>query len=135
MLAGSSDHRIDSQPSLVVPSAARPAFANGGFASDQGGYIGLFPTQEWQEFIAKLRRRVEDGTTPRKVFQKVSGNSFPISPDGAGRVLLPAKLRQRFADEVTLIGSETHLAVYRPEDWTAVDDEVGDLADYLEHLL
>ena len=83
MLAGSYDHRIDSKSRLVLPSAARPAFANGGFASDQGGYIGLFPTQEWQEFIAKLRRRVEDGTTPRKVFQKVSGNSFPISPDGA----------------------------------------------------
>ena len=53
MLAGSYDHRIDSKSRLVLPSAARPAFANGGFASDQGGYIGLFPTQEWQEFIAK----------------------------------------------------------------------------------
>jgi MraZ protein len=135
VLAGSYDHRIDSKSRLVLPAAARPAFANGGFVSDQGNYVGLFPTQEWQEFVAKLRREVEAGTTPRRVFQVVSGRAFPIAPDGAGRVLLPPKLRARFDDEVTLIGSETHLAVYRPEEWASVEEGVGDLADYLEHLL
>lgn len=135
MLAGSYDHRIDSKSRLVLPAAARPAFANGGYASAQGLYVGLFPTQEWQEFMAKLRRDVEAGLKKRKLLQVVSGNAFPIAPDGAGRVLLPPKLRDRFDDEVTLIGSETHLAVYRPEDWIAVEAEVGDLADELEHFL
>lgn len=115
----------------------RAFFVDGGYLSDQGDYVGLFPSSEFRDFLGKIKQQVESGISPRRLLQVMAGGAFPVSLDSAGRVLLPAQYRERFSadGDVHMVGSYTHLCLYRPENWASQVDEVGDLSQYLDHLL
>lgn len=115
----------------------RAFFADGGYVSDQGDYVGLFPSAEFRDFLGKIKQQVEDGIRPRALLQVVAGGAFPVSLDSAGRVLLPGQYRDRFSadGDVQMVGSVTHLCLYRPDAWTGQVDLVGDLGQHLVHIV
>lgn len=137
MLTGSWKRGIDQKNRLVVPAELRDAFFMGGYASDQGSYVGLFPAQEFRDFVARIQRDVESKIVDRKLLRTVASNAYPFNLDTAGRVLIPATLRDRLPSDrdLVIVGSITHLALYDPEHLDDATLGAEDLSQALENYL
>ena len=138
---GSYAHGIDSKGRMIVPNAYRSAlgesFVLGPTRDFQG--IALYPNETYGELLEDLvsmnRRKpvVQQYVTQ---FAKLSYRD--VQADGQGRVLLPAKLRQRMlgeAKELEISGAMDHIRVVdnlkaETEDTAFMDD----LKDILQQL-
>ena len=117
MLVGTHSSGIDPKNRLVIPPDFRDAFVGGGYVSDQGNYVALFPSQEFREFVVRIQRDIEAKVVGRSLLRTVTANSYPFTLDSAHRVLLPAPLRQHLPEDgnVLLVGASTHVGVWDPE--------------------
>lgn len=134
MLIGTHSRGIDPKNRLVIPPDMREAFIGGGYISDQGRYVGLFPAQEFRDFVARIQHDVEAKVVSRKLLQRVGASSHAFGLDTAGRVLLPANLRGLLPSggDVLLAGAFSHVAVWDPTQYEAQDMPRDDFADQLE---
>ena len=141
MFFGSYAHGIDGKGRMIVPNAYRSAlgdsFVLGPTRDFQG--IALYPNEIYGELLDDLvsmnRRKpvVQQYVTQ---FAKLSYRD--MQADGQGRVLLPAKLRQRMlgeAKELEISGAMDHIRVVdnmkaEAEDTTFMDE----LKDILQQL-
>lgn len=134
------EHTIDDKGRLVLPSAYRDAFANGGFVAYLGPSAGLFTRDGWE----KYQRRLElSEAFSREELQILRSYASPFRPDSQHRIPIGAKLRGLVGIDraVTIVGSGSHAAIYARDRWEALEtrllgpDESGvTLADKFSNL-
>lgn len=118
MLTGSWKRGIDAKNRVVIPAEIRSYFAAGGYVSDQGNHVGIFPAAAFDELVADIKKRVDAGLVDRRALRSVTSRSFEFSLDTAGRVLLPAYIRGLFpADgELELVGCDDYAGLFTSDD-------------------
>lgn len=134
------EHTIDDKGRLVLPSAYRAAFAEGGFLTFLGEYAALFTTDGWEQY----RRRLElSGNFTRQQLQYVLSFVSPFVPDSQHRIAMNSRLRSTVGleREVSIVGSGSHAAIYPRPVWreiearaTAADADGLTLADKFREL-
>jgi MraZ protein len=135
-LRGSAPARIDDKGRLKVPTLFRENVQQTGsrlfVTSVSGDCVRLYPLRVWTEVEKRLKDAPRSHPTLMKFQDRVSYYGASVELDGQGRVLIPARLRQRAAieGEVRVVGRVDHLEVWNEErlaqkieseGWTAAD--------------
>lgn len=137
------EHTIDGKGRLVLPSAYRDAFKEGGYLTFMGASVGLFTPEGWEKHLFRLQ---SNDVFTRKDISQVLALTSPFTPDGQHRVSISPKLRARVGidREVTIVGQASHAAIYPRDVWAAREEEslqpdeggvsLDEKFDHLEHL-
>lgn len=115
---GQYEHTIDDKGRLVLPSAYRDAFTDGGYVTIMGRSVGLFTPDGW----AKHRRRLQEAPGfDRDAMSQVLAFTSPFKPDAQHRITIGQALSDLVGLDktVAIVGQGSHAAVYPSEVWQA----------------
>lgn len=118
---------LDDKSRVVIPAVLRPRFADGCFQVYKGEKLALYPLDEWEPVVTRLRASVEsassDGLTPEQidrlwtVYEDFSGRSQNCELDNSGRVRLRLDDFESLQGlrKVTLNGEFGWVSIYPPD--------------------
>lgn len=133
--------KIDEKGRLVLPAQHRDRFTEGAVVAlrvDRGSLYGaIYPAAAWDEFLDDFDAQVKAGEIERSIYELVTSFAQEVTPDSAGRVLLPPWLRQRLelGREALITGNMKYLGV-RPADYveTIPDEQLDAVAQALNRI-
>jgi len=141
MLVGSYNHRLDSKGRAVLPARFRGELGNSVVATiGIDKCIALYPVSRWEDLILKLKDLSSFKKKTRDFRRVLLAMATEQDIDGAGRILLPVRLREYAGveQEVTLIGAEDHMEIWDTKRWdehsAMVLSDFSDLAEDLEDI-
>ena len=133
MFMGEFNHSIDAKGRITIPSKFREDLGDE-FVITLGldGCLFLYPLNEWQDFVAELRKL--PGTKQARQLQRYfMAGAASCELDKQGRILIPAKLRQKAAleKEVVFVGVLNKIEIWSKENWDDNNDydDVDDIAE------
>ena len=136
-MTGIYSHSIDAKGRLFIPAKLRDELG-GTFhvAAGQDRCLSVFSEESWNTFLDKLREKPYSEVKKLRTFFAFSCD---CEPDGQGRILLPAKLRQyaNLEKEVVVIGSFDRVEIWSAEAWAQMESaafDSGSLGQTLEEL-
>jgi MraZ protein len=118
---------IDEKGRLVLPAAHRPRYEDGAVLSPKTDHIAVYEPVEWDRFIEQLKEHRVSGGIDREAFNWVTMNAADPRPDSAGRILVPAWMREQVGldRDVMVGGAHEYLGIYRGDYVDTVDPEVA----------
>lgn len=141
MLVGSFNHKLDSKGRTVLPARFRGELGNSVVATiGIDKCIALYPLSRWEELLLKLKDLSSFKKKTRDFRRVLLSMATEQDIDGAGRILLPALLREYAGveQEITLIGAEDHMEIWDARKWeehrSLVLADFSDLAEDLEDI-
>ncbi|WP_424941819.1 division/cell wall cluster transcriptional repressor MraZ [Aliiroseovarius crassostreae] len=134
---GESHHKVDAKGRVSIPALFRrvleagdPDFREGDtpnlvivYGDHRRNYLEAYTIEaidEVDDQIAKLPR----GSMERRMLERLfNGQSFPTSVDETGRLVLPAKLRQKIGleKEAFFIATGDTFQIWKPETYEEVE--------------
>jgi len=117
-LIGRHTVSLDDKGRLVLPAAHRERYSGGTVLFFRGDHIAVFEPTEWDAFVEQLRARRVAGQLSRERFNHLTMSAADPKPDSAGRVLVPAWMRDELGvdREAIVGGAHEYLAIY-PKDY------------------
>ena len=132
---GESHHKVDTKGRVSIPAsfrrvieAADPNWASGDapelvivYGDHRRNYLECYTMEAIDEVDAKIDA-LPRGSMERKMLQRLfHGQSFPTSVDETGRLVLPAKLRQKIGldKEAFFIAAGDTFQIWQPETYEA----------------
>ncbi len=95
LFVGHKTHKIDAKGRISIPANMRSSLGNEFIASRGiGKCLALYPMEEWNEFMEKIRTTVNQKERKQLEFF-FSANAEKMSLDGQGRLLLNEELRKQ----------------------------------------
>ncbi|TKZ21801.1 division/cell wall cluster transcriptional repressor MraZ [Shimia litoralis] len=145
---GESHHKVDAKGRVSIPASFRRVLESGDpnwqsgsnpelvivYGDHRRSYLECYTMQaidEVDDQIASLPR----GSMERKMLQRLfHGQSFPTNVDETGRLVLPAKLRQKIDldGEAFFIAAGDTFQIWKPE--TYEQDELAKTEEWLDDL-
>ncbi len=139
MFRGFTPLTLDSKGRLAIPSRHRDALAQrcGGqliATLDPGRCMLLYPLPDWEVLEQRINRMPSFHPVTRQLKLFLVGSATELEMDNAGRILLPAHLREkaRLEREVVLVGQGNKFEIWNSQDWQAQYDAATDFATLLE---
>ena len=128
---GESQHKVDTKGRVSIPASFRrvlevgdPNWQNGGtpelvivYGDSRRSYLECYTMQAIEEVDDKIDA-LPRGSMERKMLQRLfHGQSFPTSVDETGRLVLPAKLRNKIdlENEAFFIAAGDTFQIWKPE--------------------
>jgi MraZ protein len=119
MFRGNTEAKIDDKGRLKFPKvfsdAMPPELGSRFFVTSHNGECALiYPIEKWREVEQKLAAAPSMNRSVRKFRRNVNFFGQEAELDAAGRILIPALLRERaeVSGEVFVIGHNDHLEVW-----------------------
>ncbi|WP_300031540.1 division/cell wall cluster transcriptional repressor MraZ [uncultured Roseobacter sp.] len=145
---GESHHKVDTKGRVSIPAsfrrvieAADPNWTPGDapelvivYGDHRRNYLECYTMQAIDEVDDKIDA-LPRGSIERKMLQRLfHGQSFPTSVDETGRLVLPAKLRQKIGldKEAFFIAAGDTFQIWRPETYEA--EEAAKTDAWLDEL-
>lgn len=126
MFLGEYRHTLDEKGRLAIPAKFRPDFERG-LVVTRGleKCLFIFTLHGWEAYAASLNQLPLDKKRTRTLNRWFSSGGSILVPDGQGRILLPANLRQYAGldGEAVVVGANIRLEVWTPDRWQAILDE------------
>jgi len=138
---GIYSHNIDPKGRATIPSAYREALGDGFTLglNNQFTALALYPRAEWEKISARLSRIPDSDAKGMAYVRLIKAFSYVDQHlDGQGRLLLPAKLREKVGleREVSFVGSGRSLEIWnekRFDEFCAVNEaNFADLMAYVD---
>lgn len=123
---GKYDYQMDDRNRVPIPPAYRAAFKEGGYVTrGTGSWLVLHTEESLQkaaEVVAALPRESDYGENVRR---DLFANTWPVSPDGQGRILLDRELIEHagLRKEVKVVGTGERMEIWDRAAWEAGEDE------------
>ena len=144
---GESHHKVDSKGRVSIPAQFRrvletcdPNWQAGGnpelvigYGDSRRGYLECYTIEAIEEVDAKITA-LPRGSGPRKTLERLfNRQSYQMSVDETGRLVLPAKLRDRIGldGEAVFAGAGDTFQIWHPD---AYDIETAESDAALEEL-
>ncbi len=134
-LLGVQDATIDSKGRLAIPAKFREPLC----AYDSPvlyttlkmrSHLLLYPEQNWRTVVEEELPKLTGHPTLRGIAQLMQSNMEKLTPDAAGRILLPPRLRSltEFAQdkEVVMVGHTDRLEIWSRTRW---DEQTAAILD------
>ena len=145
---GESHHKVDTKGRVSIPAAFRrvieaadPNWTDGlppelviVYGDYRRNYLECYTMEAIEEVDAKIDA-LPRGSMQRKMLQRLfHGQSFPTTIDETGRLVLPAKLRQKIEldKEAFFIAAGDTFQIWKTETYEA--DELAKTEEWLEEL-
>ncbi len=126
MFFGEYNHTLDNKGRLTIPAKFRHDFDDGLIVTrGLDGCLFIFTVKAGpfrSEFLQQLAIEKRISSFLRYIYS----GADKLRPDGQGRIILPARLREYagIETEAVVVGIEERLEVWSPERWQAVLAEV-----------
>lgn len=138
--SGTYSHNIDPKGRVTIPSAYREDLG-GNFTlglNNQFTALALYPEEEWRRISENLNRIPVSDARGMAYVRLVKAYSYTNQNlDGQGRVLLPARLREKLGLEkaICFVGVGRMLEIWDEAKFDAFclqsEENFGDLMDYV----
>ncbi|MDC0736920.1 division/cell wall cluster transcriptional repressor MraZ [Cognatishimia sp. SS12] len=145
---GESQHKVDAKGRVSIPASFRrvleasdPNWKSGEtpelvivYGDHRRNYLECYTIEAIEEVDDKIDA-LPRGSMERKMLQRLfHGQSFPTAVDETGRLVLPAKLRQKIGleKEAFFIAAGDTFQIWKPE--TYEQDELSKTEEWLEDL-
>ena len=135
---GHRAYKIDAKGRISIPANMRAALGQEFIASRGfGKCLALYPMEEWNEFMNKIRTTVNQKKRKQLEFF-FSANAEKMSLDGQGRLLLNENLRRQVElfdqNEAEIFGNNKRIEIWNcdlfNEQLNSIDEqEVEDILD------
>ncbi|NLU24763.1 MAG: division/cell wall cluster transcriptional repressor MraZ [Clostridiales bacterium] len=136
-MTGQYTHTVDTKGRLFIPAKLREELGDTFFVTiGMDGCLSVYSDESWANFMEKLSALPYSKT---KALRALLANACKCEPDGQGRILLPAKLRQyaNLPKDVVVIGSFDRAEIWDAQRWTELENEAlssGDLEAAMEEM-
>jgi MraZ protein len=120
MLLGEHRRTIDPKGRIILPKEYRQELGPGLIVTKGlDNCLFIYPLREWEKLVIRIEQ-LPSGDASTRVFTRLFfANASPLSPDGQGRIMIPAHLR-KMADlnrEVVIAGLANKAEVWNPDNW------------------
>lgn len=127
MFLGEYKHSLDEKGRLTIPAKLRHDLADGLYVTrGLDGCLFIYTLQGWESYVSTLNQLPLDKKSSRTFIRFTFSGANKLIPDGQGRILLPANLRE-FAGldtDVVIIGANHRLEVWAADKWQAMLQEI-----------
>lgn len=136
-MTGQYAHNIDAKGRLFIPAKLREELgATFHVTIGQDHCLSVYSDESWGAFMDELKTK---SYSEVKRLRPVFANAADCEPDGQGRILIPAKLRQYAAldKEVVVIGSFNRVEIWNAQRWAEMESaafDSGDLEKAMEEM-
>lgn len=134
MFRGATPIALDGKGRLAIPTKYRDMLMQrcGGrlvLTLDPSACLLLYPFPEWEPIEQKLNALPSFDPISRQMQRLLVGSATDLEMDSAGRILLPALLRERarLERDVVMIGQGNKFEIWNAAAWQAQCDAVADL--------
>ena len=120
--AGEFAHSLDEKGRLAIPAKFRGRFKEGAVVTRWiGECLAIFPSDQWADLNSEIAKRPRTDPAVSRFRHFVLAGAHEADPDGQGRVVIPAHLREyaSLEGEAVVIGNLDHLEVWEPGRWRA----------------
>ena len=145
---GESQHKVDTKGRVSIPASFRRVLESGDancqpggnpelvivYGDDDRNFLECYTMEAIDEVDAQIDALTR-GSKPRKALQRLfHGRSFATTVDETGRLVLPAKLRNKIGlkGEAFFIAAGDTFQIWKPE--TYEQDEMAQTDEWLEEL-
>ena len=136
-MTGQYAHNIDAKGRLFIPARLREELGQTFHVTvGMDHCLSIYSDESWAAFTDKVRSLPY---SKAKALRPLFANAVDCEPDGQGRILIPAKLRE-YADlqkEVVVIGSFDRVEIWNAERWAKLESEAfssGALEQAMEEM-
>ena len=131
MFVGTFKHSIDTKGRVNVPkrfldhfrdpNQVRTFFVTQGF----DGCLSLYTQESFEDVVRRVRENSVGDAQVRAFQRRLYGKTRELEIDAAGRVLLPADLRELagLSDEALFIGVDDRIELWSPERFSKQDGD------------
>ena len=136
-MTGQYAHNIDAKGRLFIPARLREELGQTFHVTvGMDHCLSIYSDESWAAFTDKVRSLPY---SKAKALRPLFANAVDCEPDGQGRILIPAKLREYagLQKEVVVIGSFDRAEIWNAERWAreeAMAFESGSLEQAMEEL-
>ena len=136
-MTGQYAHNIDAKGRLFIPARLREELGQTFHVTvGMDHCLSVYSDESWAAFTDKLR---DLHYSKAKALRPLFANAIDCEPDGQGRILIPAKLREyaNLQKEVVVIGSFDRVEIWNAERWAreeAMAFESGSLEQAMEEM-
>lgn len=120
---GQYPYNIDAKGRLFLPAPLRRELGNTFHVTvGQDHCLSVFSDESWAVFMDKLKALSYNEV---KKLRALFAYAADCEPDGQGRILLPAKLREYagLKKEVMVVGSFDRVEIWDAQRWAALESE------------
>ncbi len=114
MFMGQYEHTVDTKGRTIIPAKYREELGDS-FVVTRGldGCLFLYPSEEWQKFVDKLKELPSNQKT-RKIQRQFLSKAMEVTPDKQGRILIPAILRESagIMKEIVFVGMMNRVEIW-----------------------
>ena len=136
-MTGQYAHTIDAKGRLFIPAKLRQGLGDTFHVTvGQDHCLSVYSDESWAAFMDKLKGMSYNEV---KRLRGLFAYGADCEPDGQGRILLPAKLRE-YADlekDVVIIGSFDRVEIWNADRWAELEKaafESGSLEQAMEEM-
>ncbi len=130
MFLGRYEHTIDEKGRITIPSDFREALGEAVFVT-QGfdGNLQAFPPELFKRMSNQVQAISFLGSNSRMLRRLLFSNAKEIKFDKAGRILIPAFLREtaNLGEIAIVVGSGEYFEIWSPESWQAQQVSLNDI--------
>ena len=119
-LLGEHRYQLDPKGRISLPNRFREVLVDGVYLTlGQDGCLFGFTRDEWARRRAEMDARPISDADARAYGRVFTAFAEPVEVDGQGRLVIPARLRQkaRLETEVVVNGAGHRLEIWNPEAW------------------
>ena len=136
---GQYEHQMDEKGRVSLPSAFRREADGDRFVLMQWepDYLTLFPAFKWAEIQARLLEFRRGDPEAWNQVRVIVSKAVEVSPDGQGRILVPAGLQEAadLSGTVLLSGNIDRVELWSPARYhKVVEEKAGDLENFAHRL-
>ncbi len=136
-MIGNYTNKLDEKGRMTIPAKLRNELGEAIVISY--GFDNTLEVRTKKSFDEWSNSLVAEGNLKKdaRMLQRlILGNSFELSPDKAGRVLLPKALTEmtNITKEVVLVGIGDKIEIHAKEQWDSYSSDSDNLADSMEAL-
>lgn len=131
MFIGEFNHNIDAKGRAIVPAKFREELGER-FIVTKGmdGCLFLYTMPAWEAYVEKLSKLPTTNSNARRFVRIVTAGASECEPDGNGRIMIPANLREfaGITKEIVTIGANDRVEIWDKQRWIDYNGD-GDFDD------